>query len=172
MASAELPWAAAGKGHDATVPAGRPIRSAAATAGFTLVEMVVTLAILGLAAGVAVQFAGGFGAGRQAQRLSEAITGEIGLLQVEALRSGLTTRLAFDAESGWFLSSRAGAAQIATAPLPVRVETPEIGTRATAEIRFLPDGGSSGGRIILGPPGGIVLTVGPLTTRVSREATR
>jgi|GEM_PF-5846309 len=171
MASAEPPRAATGKGRVATVPAGRPIRSAAATAGFTLVEMLVTLAILGLAAGLALQFAGGFGAGRHAQRLSEVIAGEIGLLRAEALRSGLTTRLAFDAGSGRFLSSRAGAVQIPTAPLPVRIETTETGGKP-AEIRFLPDGGSSGGRIILGPPGGVVLTIGTLTARVGREAAR
>lgn len=152
------------------MPAGRSNRSAAATAGFTLVEMLVTLAILGLAAGVAVQFAGGFGAGRRAQRLSEVLAGEIGLLRAEALRSGLTARLTFDPESGRFLSSRSGAGPIPTAPLPVRIVTAEAG--APAEIRFLPDGGSSGGRIILGPPGGVVLTVGTLTAHVSREPAR
>ena len=170
MASAEPPRAATGKGRVATVPAGRPIRSAAATAGFTLVEMLVTLAILGLAAGVAVQFGGG--AGRHVQRLSEAVAGEIGLLRAEALRSGTTTRLAFDPGSGRFLSSRSGAVRIQAAPLPVRIETADSGTGASAEIRFLPDGGSSGGRIILGPPGGVVLTVSTLTARVSREAAR
>ena len=132
--------------------------------------MLVSLAILGLAAGVAIQFGGG--AGRRAQRLSEAVAGEIGLLRAEALRSGLTTRLTFDPASGRFLSSRAGAVQIQTAPLPVRIETADSGTGAPGEIRFLPDGGSSGGRIILGPPGGVVLTVGTLTAGVSREAAR
>ena len=133
--------------------------------------MLVTLAILGLAAGVAVQFAGG--SGRRVQRLSEVVAGEIGLLRAEALRSGTTTRLALDPDSGWFLSSRVGAVPIPTAPLPVHIEPNEIGAGAPAEIRFLPDGGSSGGRIILGPPGaGVVLSVGTLTARVHREAVR
>jgi type II secretory pathway pseudopilin PulG len=70
-------------GPAAMAPAGRPIGSAAPTAGFTLVEILVILAVLGLAAGVAVQFARGFGARRQAQRFSEMRAGEIGLLRAE-----------------------------------------------------------------------------------------
>lgn len=150
----------------------RSIRTGAGEAGFTLVEMLVTLAIMGLAAGLAVQFAGGFNAGRRAERLSGVIAAEIGLLHAEALRSGRTTRLAFEPESGRFLSSRAGAAPIPTAPLPVRIETVGVEVGAPPEIRFLPNGGSSGGRILIGPPGGAILSVGTLTARVDREAIR
>ncbi len=131
-------------------------------------EMLVTLVIVGLAAAVAFQFAGGSNEGRRAARLSATLSAEIGLLRAQALRTGATTRLAFDPETGRFLSSRAGAPPIPTAPLPVLVEAGTPG-----EIRFLADGGSSGGRIVLGAPGArAVLSVGTLTAQVHREAAR
>ncbi|WP_267359949.1 prepilin-type N-terminal cleavage/methylation domain-containing protein [Methylobacterium sp. GC_Met_3] len=149
------------------------IRNGAGDAGFTLVEMLVTLAIIGLAAGLAVQFAGSFNTGRRAGRLSGVIAAEIGLLHAEALRSAPTTRLTFEPASGRFLSSRAGAAPIPTAPIPVRIETAGAAAGMPPEIRFLPDGGSSGGRIVLGlPGGGAILSVSLLTARVDREAIR
>ena len=136
-------------------------------AGFTLVEMLVTLVIVGLAVAVASHSAGS-GAGRRADRLAAALGAEIGLLRAQALRTGETARLVLDPETGRFLSSRPGAAPIATAPLAVLVEAGTPG-----EIRLLADGSSSGGRILLGSPGaGVVLSVGALTARVHREAAR
>lgn len=75
------PRPAAGKGRVATVQAGRPIRSVAANAGYTLGEMLVARAILGLDAGVASISpvsqrpggrAGSFGSGDQAGGTGEA----------------------------------------------------------------------------------------------------
>ncbi len=133
-------------------------------AGFTLVEMLVTLVILGLAAAVATQFAGS-GTGRRADRIAATLGAEMALLRVQALRSGETAHLVFEPDSGRFLSSRPGAVPIATAPLPVVVQVEEAATATPGEIRFLPDGGSSGGRIVIG---GRVLTVGMLLGRVTR----
>lgn len=141
------------------MPAGGPIGNRAGDAGFTLVAMLVVLAISGPAAGLAAQFAGGFDAGRRAKRLSGVIAAEIGLLRAEVLRSGRTTRLALEPETGRFLSSWADAAPIPTAPIPVRVAGAGAEAGLSPEIRFLPDGGSSGGRITIGGHGGTSLTV-------------
>lgn len=144
--------------------AGTPIEDRSGNTGFTLVEMLVTLVILGLAAAVATQFAGSQ-VGRRADRIAGAVGSEMALLRAQALRSGQTARLVFEPESGRFLSSRPGAAPIATAPLPVLVQVEEAANATPGEIRFLPDGGSSGGRIVIGSR---VLTVGPLLGRVAR----
>lgn len=141
-------------------------------AGFTLVEMLVTLVIVGIAGSVAYQFAGaGATVSRRAERISASLGAEIGMLRALAIRSGQTTRILFDPESGRFLSSRPGAPPIATAPLPMTVQVNEGIAASPGEIRFLPDGGSSGGRILIGPArGGSVLTVGAMIGRAHREA--
>lgn len=147
------------------------IEKAGGTGGFTLVEMLVALAIVGLAASVAVQFTGS-GSGRRVGRITASLSAEIGLLRAQALRSGQTARLVFDSETGRFLSSRIGAAPISTAPLPVLVETGDA-SGTTSEIRFLPDGGASGGRIVIGSPRDQqVLSVSRLIARVRRQAAR
>lgn len=146
--------------------AGTTIAQGGDEAGFTLVEMLVTLVILGLAAAVATHAAGS-GTGRRADRVAAALGSEMALLRVEALRSGQTAQLVFEPDTGRFLSSRPGAAPIATAPLPVLVQAGEAADATPGAIRFLPDGGSSGGRVIVG---GRVLTVGTLLGRVTRGA--
>lgn len=155
---------APGLGDFANVSARAAPEEAGENAGFTLVEMLVTLVILGLAAAVATQFAGS-GTGRRADRIAATLGAEMALLRVQALRSGETAHLVFEPDSGRFLSSRPGAVPIATAPLPVVVQVEEAATATPGEIRFLPDGGSSGGRIVIG---GRVLTVGMLLGRVTR----
>lgn len=151
-------------GDFAELSAGTTIGERSGITGFTLVEMLVTLVILGLAAAVAMQFAGS-GAGRRADRIAATLGSEMALLRAQALRSGQTAHLVFDPESGRFLSSRPGATPIATKPLPVLVQVEETANATAGEIRFLPDGGSSGGRIVIG---GRVLTIGTLLGGVSR----
>lgn len=141
-------------------------------AGFTLVEMLVTLVIVGFAATVAYQFAGVGAAGaKRADRIAASLGAEIAMLRAQAIRTGQATRIVFEPEAGRFLSSRPGAAPIATAPLPVTVQVEDGIAASPGEIRFLPDGGSSGGRIVIGPGrGGSVLTVGAMIGRAHREA--
>lgn len=149
-----------------------PERADGTTDGFTLVEMLVTLAVLSLALTLAVRSMGGMHAGRRPVHLSGLIAAEIGLIRADALRSGRGGRLVFDPASGRFLSSRTGAAPIA-APLGVAVETGDSAGAAPGEIRFLPDGSSSGGRIVLqNAAARLVLTVSALTGRVRRDEIR
>ena len=149
--------------------AATPPPSDGRAAGFSLVEMLVVLAILALAAGLGLP---AIGALLPAQRLSaatEAVAGEIALLRTEALRTGRVTRLVFDPEANRFLSSRPGAPGLAMAGVRTRVETPTMSRTEAGEIRFLPDGGSTGARITLTGPGGArTLTVSRATGAVRR----
>ncbi|GJD79496.1 prepilin-type N-terminal cleavage/methylation domain-containing protein [Methylobacterium gregans] len=142
---------------------------AGGTAGFTLVEMLVTLAVLALALTLASRSLGGMPAGQRPARLSGAIAAEIGLLRAEALRTGRSASLVFDAAGGRFLSSRPGAGPIA-APLHVTVEA---AGGEPGEIRLLPDGSSTGGRIVLRDAAAqSIVSVSALTGRVRRDEPR
>ncbi len=142
-------------------------------AGFTLVEMLVTLAVLALALTLASRSLGGMPAGQRPARLSGALAAEIGLLRAEALRTGRSASLVFDAAGGRFLSSRPGATPIAA---PVHVTVEAAGREQDAqpgEIRLLPDGSSTGGRIVLRDAAArSVVSVSALTGRVRRDETR
>ena len=137
--------------------------------GFTLVEMLVTLAVLGLAATVAFQSLGRGALDRRAATVSETVAAEIDRLRAEAIRSGRGARLAFEPRDNLFVSSRPGAAPIPARSVQIVVEggTPE--RPVPGEIRLLPDGSSTGGRIhFAAGTERRTLTVSALTGRVRR----
>ncbi|KMO44738.1 hypothetical protein VQ03_01420 [Methylobacterium tarhaniae] len=138
--------------------------------GFTLVEMLVTMAILALAAGVAFQSLGPGALDRRALLVSETIAAEIGRLRAEAIRSGRAGRLAFEPQGARFVSSRPDAPPIPVGGLTVAVEPGPVGRPVPGELRLLPDGSSTGGRILLAAGRARrVLAVCALTGRVRRE---
>lgn len=147
-------------------------KTAGGTDGFTLVEMLVILAIMGIAVTMAARSMGG-GADRRALHVADAIAAEIGRLRADALRSGRSGRLVFEPPTGRFLSSRAGMAPIGAAALRVSVEADGPDRAVPGEIRFLPDGSSTGGRIVLDTGAArLVVTVSALTGRVRRDGVR
>jgi general secretion pathway protein H len=138
--------------------------------GFTLVEMLVTMAILALAAGVAFQSLGPGALDRRAALVSETVAAEIGRLRAEAIRSGRAGRLAFEPQAARFTSSRPGASPIPVGGVAVAVEAGPVGRPMPGEVRLLPDGSSTGGRIVLASGGSRrILSVSALTGRVRRE---
>ncbi len=148
-----------------------PERSAGGADGFTLIEMLVTLAILALAVTFGARSIVVAQSARQPARVAAILAAELDRLRAEALRSGTTGRLAYDPDVGRFLSSRPGAPPIPAEALQVAVEVPPSGRPVPDEIRLLPDGSASGGRILLqAPRGGATVTVAPLTGRVRWEA--
>lgn len=145
-------------------------RAGFSQAGFTLVEMLVTMAIMGLAAGVAFQSLGPGALDRRTLLVSETVAAEIGRLRAEAIRTGQAGRLAFEPRARLFTSSRPGAPPIPVGGLAVAVEPGPVGRPVPGEVRLLPDGSSSGGRILIAGGGTRrALSVSALTGRVRRE---
>lgn len=141
---------------------GRPAEAPSGEDGFSLVEMLVVLAVLALAAVSAGPALDAVLPARRLEAAVETLRAEIDLLRGEALRTGRTTRLAFEPAANRFLSSRPGAA-----PMPVeaavRVDVPRGKHETPGEIRFRPDGSASGGRITLTRGHAVrILAVGPL----------
>lgn len=131
--------------------------------GFSLVEMLVVLAILGLAAAASGPALDALVPARRLERAAETLRAEMDLLRGEALRTGRTARLVLDGPGNRFLSSRPGAAPIPVAAA-LRVDVPRSRWGGPGEIRFLADGSASGGRIALRRgSAGRVLVVSPLT---------
>ena len=148
-------------------------RETGAADGFTLVELLVALAILSLAVTAGSHTLLGATTDRRVAQAADAVSAEIDRLRAEALRSGGSGRLVYEPEAARFLSSRPGAGPIAVAGLRASLETPSSERPAPGEIRILPDGGSTGGRIVLASrSASVVLTVAPFTGRVRREEFR
>ena len=144
-------------------------RGRSGTAGFTLIEMLVTLAIMGIATALALGGMGSISAGRRMAFTSDVIAAEIDRLRVEAMRTGRRGRLVFELGAERFLSSRPGAGAISTHGAQVTMETRPGGKVDPGEIWLLPDGSSTGGRIVLAAQGGgVVLSVSALTGLVRR----
>ena len=133
-------------------------------AGFSLVEMLVVLAIVALAAGLGIPSIRNIVPSQRLSSTAERVASEIALLRTEAQRTGHVTRLVFDGETNRFVSSRPGAPALAMAGWSVQFETGTASRMQPGELRFLPDGGCTGARITLSGRGGTrILTVSRAT---------
>ncbi len=145
-------------------------RRATRNAGFSLVEMLVVLAILGLAVGIGAPSIGGLFPSHRLNAAAEAVVGEVALLRIEAQRTGRPMSLVFDEETRRFVSARPGAPALAMPEWRVSVEGGTPGRVEPGEIRFLPDGGSTGARITLSGSGGTRILVVSRATGAVRRA--
>jgi len=138
-------------------------------AGFTLVEMLVVMAIVGLVAAIGAPNLGAMLPSRQLTQISAALSDELVRLRGQARRSGRPASLSYDAGLNRFVSDRVGAT-IAARDLQVQVMPAAASRAAPGEIRFMPDGGSTGGRIrLVGRGGSRLLVVSSLTGRVAES---
>ncbi|MGY2048200.1 prepilin-type N-terminal cleavage/methylation domain-containing protein [Methylobacterium sp. JK268] len=139
--------------------------------GFSLVEMLVVLAILSLAALAGGVVLNGLLPGRRLDAAAASLARELAATRGHARLSGALAVLRLDPDRHLVLSTRPGAPALALAGFAVAVEAGPGSRAAPGEIRFAPDGSSSGGAVLLAGPGGRRrLVVSRLTGRVAEES--
>ena len=144
-------------------------------AGFTLIEMIVVLAILGLMTTLVVTNGARVSAAVHARAAAEAISGALRSARSEAVLSNRSVAFTLDLAGRsyqWGQTPRQALSDdLRLALLTSRELLTTTGNFGT--IRFDPDGGSSGGRVTI-EGGGVTWWVGVdwLSGRVSTEENR
>lgn len=118
-------------------------------AGFSLTEMLVVLAIVGLATAAVPRF-GGPGTTGLVRATAEQATAALREARTEARRTGQTMRVVFDTAQGSFrVEGAAGPARHVPAGALLAVEgaAGEADEAGRIAIRFDAEGGSTGGRV-------------------------
>ena len=153
-----------------------------AEAGFTLIEMIVVLAVLGLVAGLVLARGPQRSAGLEMRAATNAVAQAMRVARTRAIMSNGRVLVVFDLRAGTLrvgaapprrLPAGIGMSVVSTTELSA-VSTAGLAGAAAAEggaqagIAFLPDGSSSGGRVELaGAAGRTQVGVDWLTGRVS-----
>jgi general secretion pathway protein H len=144
-------------------------RAPAAAAGFTLIEMVVVLAILGFALALIVGYKAPWSRGLELDAGAADLAGQLRLARSEAIARNAPVALDLNIAAHRY---RLGAGP--TRPLPAGLDvelltiTGERQDAAAGGIRFYPDGSSTGGRIVLsGGARRVAVGVDWLTGRVA-----
>jgi general secretion pathway protein H len=132
------------------LPAKRPAGQGA-TNGFTLIEMLVVLAIMGLVMAVALPDFGRLAPSLRQRAAAGDLAAALRDARGQAIRSNGETTLTLDVGSGTYaLSYRPDTRQLGrTFDLSMRTAAHEAADGRAGSIRFFPDGSSTGGRISL-----------------------
>lgn len=111
--------------------------------GFTLLEMLVVLAVLSLLAGVTLPYLRF--SGIDARTAAQDVTAELSLARARALAERRPAALSFDVAQGRF-----GLDGVLDHELPKGIHlTASLPSGQTNGVVFFPDGGSTGGRLTL-----------------------
>ena len=139
--------------------------------GFTLIEVIVVLVILGLAGGLVMARGSSRSAGLDLRLAGNAVSGALRLARTEAISRNTPVSVVFDQGTG---TVRIGARPLLSLPAGVAmavITTADSSAGAQAAISFLPDGSSTGGRVELAAGSRRVrVVVEWLTGRVAAEA--
>lgn len=140
--------------------------------GFTLIEMLVVLALLSLAAVIAAPMADGSRKAKALAATAAELASELRSARATAVRSNIAQTLTIDTASRHYLRDGWQASRAFPPHLDIALDTirGEQSGPNSGRIRFYPDGSATGGRIVLGNgPHTAVVSVDWLTggTRVS-----
>ena len=119
--------------------------------GFTLIEMLVVLAILGIALTLVIGYRPPWSKELDLEAIAAQIAGQLRLERSAAIASNKSTTVELDLKGHTY---RAGDLPPEALPARLSVELLTVAGeqrgRGAADIRFHPDGSSTGGRIVLG----------------------
>lgn len=125
------------------------------TRGFTLIELIVVLAVLGLITALAMPMFAGALPGARLKAAARDLGAELRYARAQAIAGNRETTLTIDLAARRYaiLGARTGPGESRALPeeleIKVRTARRELAGDARASIRFFPDGGSTGGRITL-----------------------
>jgi type II secretion system protein H len=126
------------------------LRRASRQAGFTLLELLIVLLIMGLMAAVVVPSFAKPGARVEFQTMRDALVSELRLARSEAVARGTITTMTINARERWFERSGGRRHRIGDEASLTIVSAREAGrNNDEAAIRFFPDGECTGARIRL-----------------------
>lgn len=117
--------------------------------GFTLVELLVVLAIIGLSLALAVPLLGGHGGGASVNAAANQLRAALGQARSTAIVEDRTVVFQGDPGGGYWLDRHHF-----TLPLMNGTQHVRVATTGGPRISFFPSGGSSGGRIVVSSEGG------------------
>jgi general secretion pathway protein H len=123
---------------------------ASGDAGFTLIEIVVVLAVLGFALVLLVGFRPPWSKGLDIESTAAELAGQLRLVRSQAIAANQSVALELDLPGRRY---RGGAAAARALPAGLAIELLTVAGERRAGgvdgIRFHPDGSSTGGRIVL-----------------------
>ena len=121
------------------------------SAGFTLLELLVVMGILVLALTLTPPLFSSTLEGLQVKRAARELTAALRLARSSAVSSGREIALAVDVETrGFTLNQKTRRINLPEdAVITLTTATRELISAASGDIRFFPDGSSTGGRITL-----------------------
>lgn len=120
-------------------------------AGFTLIEMLVALAILAAAAVVAMPLTRNAATAQALRTTGADIAAVARMTRAAALRSGAERTMVIDIDGRTYSSDGVAPPRALPSQFGIDLTVPpgeQLG-RGASRIRFLPDGGSSGGKVVL-----------------------
>jgi general secretion pathway protein H len=135
-------------------------------AGFTLIEVLVVIVILGLTAALVLARGPSRSAGLEARAAATEVAQTLRLGRSQAIATDRPTAVMLDVSTHWLMLN--GAARgVLPAALPVAALMADGSRPRRAIFGFASDGSATGGTVVLGNPGQrILVTVNWLTGRV------
>ncbi len=122
-----------------------------ASRGFTLMELLVVLAIMAILAGIAMPTFVGRSTVLAVESGAQAIADALGRTRGRAISTNRAAAFTLNIEERWFRAAAESTAERLPDEAKISFVTArsEVLNETVARIRFYPDGSSSGGRIIL-----------------------